>query len=593
MRTEKASRVRFRVLPAYLLIAIMILCAGGVFGACGTDKDTLPGQDSKTSAADEKTGKSDDSSNLHSGGDNSADDLTGNPANNAAGADDNSKNSDEKDKSYSLPELRISTGSSHISDNAIRAELTMIAGPDLDLKDENLYNGKISVRLRGNSTRYREKAPYKIKLETKTNLLGLGRSKHWVLLAEDIDHTLSRNILTLKFARDIGISTAGNAASVSLYINDKYRGVYTLSEHVRIGKDQVDVFDWTELAEDVAKAVAKDRNFEKDVQERLEDSLASDYAWLSEPYAFSFDGEEYCAADYADIPSLTGGVLLEADFYHQNSADIDSLKTAYLQPFYVSEPEACATNPELMEYMRRYLQSFEYALHARDFTFHDSGTQFKATSGKFDPRSGWSGSLTTIEYSDPEHDGWKYYDFFDMDSLVNNFIICEFTRNWDCMKNSVFAYKDIEGKAFLAPVWDFDWAYGNINMYGIDTWFTEGWATTDDNYTREQYYQSFNWNRYLIKDPEFVRAVCEKWHLIRPGVIENLIKENGELAQRRAAMKPFGDENDAKWKHTYSFYRSKKYDESWDKMTKYINQRVKWLDEQFTDIDTLYNSLNP
>ena len=44
-----------------------------------------------------------------------------------------------------------------------------------------------------------------------------------------------------------------------------------------------------------------------------------------------------------------------------------------------------------------------------------------------------------------------------MDSLVNNFIFCEFAMNWDSMKNSFFLYKDIDGLAKIGPQWDFDW----------------------------------------------------------------------------------------------------------------------------------------
>ncbi len=32
-----------------------------------------------------------------------------------------------------------------------------------------------------------------------------------------------------------------------------------------------------------------------------------------------------------------------------------------------------------------------------------------------------------------------------MDSLLTNFLLCEFTMNWDAMKNSVYLYKDLEG----------------------------------------------------------------------------------------------------------------------------------------------------
>ena len=59
-----------------------------------------------------------------------------------------------------------------------------------------------------------------------------------------------------------------------------------------------------------------------------------------------------------------------------------------------------------------------------------------------------------------------------MDSLLVNFLLCEFTVNWDAMKNSVFLYKDIEGPFYFGPAWDYDWAFGN-GCYGTETWVSD------------------------------------------------------------------------------------------------------------------------
>ena len=48
------------------------------------------------------------------------------------------------------------------------------------------------------------------------------------------------------------------------------------------------------------------------------------------------------------------------------------------------------------------------------------------------------------EFSDGRFDGLHYSELIDLDSLVNNFLLCEFSMNWDAMKNSVFLYKDLE-----------------------------------------------------------------------------------------------------------------------------------------------------
>lgn len=74
-------------------------------------------------------------------------------------------------------------------------------------EDNELYLGDIEIRLRGNSTKWRDKRPFNIKLDSKTDLLGMGNNKHWALLANDIDHTLLRNKLLYDFSGAIGMDT--------------------------------------------------------------------------------------------------------------------------------------------------------------------------------------------------------------------------------------------------------------------------------------------------------------------------------------------------------------------------------------------------
>lgn len=45
--------------------------------------------------------------------------------------------------------------------------------------------------------------------------------------------------------------------------------------------------------------------------------------------------------------------------------------------------------------------------------------------------------------------------------------------------------KDVDELAKLAPVWDFDWAFGNNNMYSIWTYEPESWHTSNNYFTNE------------------------------------------------------------------------------------------------------------
>ena len=69
---------------------------------------------------------------------------------------------------------------------------------------KSLYNGKMTINVRGNSTKSYPKKPWKLKLDKKTEMFGIPKSKHWVLLANYNDQSMLRNKLAADFANDIG-----------------------------------------------------------------------------------------------------------------------------------------------------------------------------------------------------------------------------------------------------------------------------------------------------------------------------------------------------------------------------------------------------
>ena len=102
---------------------------------------------------------------------------------------------------------------------------------------------KMEIRGRGNSTweRY-DKKPYKIKLETKTPLLGMNKSKHFALLPQAED-TLAflKNPVAFEVSKRIGMPWTPETKPVELFLNGDYRGLYFLTENIRIEKTRVDI----------------------------------------------------------------------------------------------------------------------------------------------------------------------------------------------------------------------------------------------------------------------------------------------------------------------------------------------------------------
>lgn len=502
--------------------------------------------------------------------------------------------------SKSLPVLYLTT-EQDIGDEYISVTVSMDGNNQFE--EELLFNGEAEIRLRGNSTRYRPKQPYKLKLSAKTKLFGMDESKHWVLLANDIDHTLIRNKLVLDFANAIGMRFAPDSVLAAVVVNDVYQGVYQICEQIRVEKGRIDIFDWEELAEELAKSMAQleaaETNLsvreELDLREGMTAALTKDYSWLQKPYTFTYEDSTWQLDEHGKLPAATGGFLLEMDFYALNDPSLSVLTTNFMQPFYFNTPERVARKSELYQYAKNYLQSFEYALHSDTFTYNSTDAHYRGTGKGYDWNSGsWNSELTECTYTDATFDGFHYTELFDLDSLVQNFLVCELTANWDSMKNSVFVYKDIDGLAVMGPVWDFDWAFGNINMYNIDTWYPTGWQTTNNYFANEQYYQSVQWNRYLIRDPYFVMKVYEKYQEIRQSAISGIVSA---VDGYRAWLSEDGISNDRRWSMTYKderFYAGKNsltFSKSFEQLKEFITIRVEWMDQQFTNLDTLIESL--
>ena len=97
------------------------------------------------------------------------------------------------------------------------------------------------IKGRGNSTWGAPKKPYRIKLEKKERLLGMSNDRNWALLANHFDKSLLRNIVAFEISNIVDMSWTPKLVSVDYYMNGTYRGVYTLTEHVRVADERLDL----------------------------------------------------------------------------------------------------------------------------------------------------------------------------------------------------------------------------------------------------------------------------------------------------------------------------------------------------------------
>ncbi len=101
--------------------------------------------------------------------------------------------------------------------------------------------GSMSMRGHGNASWLLDKKSYNIYWENIADILSMGTSDEWVLLADGIDRTLLRNQVFFDLADKCGVRYAPKLRKVDLFIDGDYRGVYSLASKVRIDENSVDI----------------------------------------------------------------------------------------------------------------------------------------------------------------------------------------------------------------------------------------------------------------------------------------------------------------------------------------------------------------
>ena len=337
-----------------------------------------------------------------------------------------------------------------------------------------LYDGGISIRGRGNSTWNMgySKLPYKIKLDSKTNLLGFGNSKHWALLANYMDESLLRNKTSYDLSGKMGMVYL-KSTNVEVILNGVYAGNYQLVGNVRIDKSRVNIHNWEDVASDAAKAIAKKEGIKGEAKDALEDYMTEHLEWITSGI-LSYNGKTYQIEDYyTDLPKdssgktdVSGGYLFELDAYYD---EVSKFQTKKKQPIMFKNPEFANTNTELFTAAQNYVQAVEDSINSEDY-------------------------YTTYN-GEKKH----YTDLVDLDSLVRYLMLNEFYWNTETMKKSTYMYKDLGGKLFIGPVWDMDWT-SNSQISAGETSNYRAWMVV----TRSAEAQANSWYKTLIGDPYFV-----------------------------------------------------------------------------------------
>nr|MCR4805280.1 CotH kinase family protein [Clostridia bacterium] len=285
-----------------------------------------------------------------------------------------------------------------------------------DLDCESVEDLEMSIRGRGNSTWQRSaKKPFKIKLDKKTDLFGLGANKHWVLVANAFDESLMKDRITAWLGDKMGFAFTPRGVPVDVVMTGKvfgtqYLGSYYLSENVRVDDNRLEI---AELDEDDTEPQIITGGY------LLQNSLQVR------------DGSP-------DIFYTSRGVdwATHTPSFDTETVNADSMLKDGEEAFAGSELEDGYKNNAQQEYIQNYIQEFE------DILFEE---------------------------------GTAYRDLMDVETAAKYWLVNVVSLNSDAFATgSTYIYKDRDtakgvSKLYWGPLWDFDYAWNhNIITTGFD-----------------------------------------------------------------------------------------------------------------------------
>lgn len=140
-----------------------------------------------------------------------------------------------------IPVIHLTSQGPVVSKDDYVSGTIKIVNPDKMYSSQDGFTATMKIKGRGNSTWGMPKKPYRIKLDSKSEMLGMPSSKNWALLAEYADKTLLRNTTGMELSRIAGFSWTPAMRHVEVYLNGEYLGVYTLAEHKEVASHKVNI----------------------------------------------------------------------------------------------------------------------------------------------------------------------------------------------------------------------------------------------------------------------------------------------------------------------------------------------------------------
>lgn len=379
-----------------------------------------------------------------------------------------------------FPEIRINT----LNNAAILSKETYVpSSVTVGNCDSKYLMNQVSagVRLRGNGTLEADKKPYRIKFDSKQNLLGLNdgaKMKSWVLLADYYDASMLRNATAFYLGNSLFNYSDNYCSSyqhVNLYLNGIYNGVYLLAEQQQVNKNRVDIY------------------------EPESNEMNTDIGYLLELDSYALDEGDYI------MGNMEGYTLKDSNGSNVNlSSYYYTIKSDYYS--------AAQKN-----FIEKYINNVFTILYdaIRFNRFETLNENYEVIGSDYD----------------------NLYDtlnaVIDLDSLIKVSLFHEIMKSVDIGFSSFYLWVDFSADAscrrltFGAP-WDFDWSSGNV--------------TGDIYYNTTGKYCSLNFNHLnpwlmAISNADFYEEWMTRYYtlLIKSDGLDGALNQMDEIASTYAA----------------------------------------------------------
>lgn len=364
----------------------------------------------------------------------------------------------------------------------------------VDKDGKAVYDGALTqLKARGNTTfTAAEKKSYQIKLGKKSDLVACGEKvKTWTLLAGYNDATLLHDKLFKDLAASLGMPYTAASDWVDLYYDGVYRGTYLVSEKNAVNKTGVDITDMEDAYAGVNAGYGSNMT-----TATAENRYGQTYRYttgLTEP------------------ANITGGYLLELNGAQLSGTpepkydEASGFMTARGSAMNVKSPEWCGK--DAMAYISEYYQAFEDAVYAQDADGNYTG--YNAETGKY------------------------YYEYCDLTSLVQAYLLQSLSGNSDAFYSSLFFYKDADGLMYAGPVWDMEMTCGS-------GW--NGYIGPDNDFINGRYLVTA-----LLKIPGFRAAVSNYYHDTFLAQAQQLVGDDGKVMTGAARLSASAAMNYRQW----------------------------------------------